>query len=499
MATASTSSGRRWRRPGSCGDGLALGGVAAIAHGHGPGTLSSARSRLALLLGEDLERIGPTHIDLLVQGATREDVDLDFKEELYGRGDSDKRSLAGDAAALANTVGGALILGVAETDGAASGAPGVPLSEDEELRIRLIVASNVAPPCRFHLHRIERSQGHGFYVLEVPRSPEAPHAVRKDESLRYPRRDGTTTRWMSEAEVADAYASRFRSAESRLRRLDQVHADGIAALARNGWAGDVAWITLAAVPELPGELELTQNTPRRLAAELRDRSHAINGHESRLADHDARATTGTRRVVINQGVYGDDGKPMVSHWQFHTDGSAFAALAVGFVRTQQGPNGAREVTDPRRFAVDDEDVVISTAQGLDVLADHALNRCHAGGAALLRSSLESRDPHGRSCLTSLTSDRGRSIRQSPEPESADLPVVDHSVDLLAVAASAVELMVTTRIVVTDFMQALGRPECWQIDRDGRLRPFFFQSQVAERHVVPWATRAGVELTDERPG
>jgi hypothetical protein len=50
--------------------------------------------------------------ELLRSGGVR----LDFKAALYGRGDSERRALAGDAAALADTAGGVIVLGVAEDD-----------------------------------------------------------------------------------------------------------------------------------------------------------------------------------------------------------------------------------------------------------------------------------------------------------------------------------------------------------------------------------------------
>ena len=43
-------------------------------------------------------------------------LNVHLKGELYGGNDRAKRDLAGDAAALANTAGGVLLLGVAEDD-----------------------------------------------------------------------------------------------------------------------------------------------------------------------------------------------------------------------------------------------------------------------------------------------------------------------------------------------------------------------------------------------
>jgi predicted HTH transcriptional regulator len=62
----------------------------------------------------------------LVGNAVRKDVDLDFKETRYGKRDSEKRDLAGDVAALANTLGGALILGLKDEDGMAVGTRASP-------------------------------------------------------------------------------------------------------------------------------------------------------------------------------------------------------------------------------------------------------------------------------------------------------------------------------------------------------------------------------------
>jgi hypothetical protein len=48
----------------------------------------------------------------LVSNQVPEAFDLDYKAELYGGSDSAKRALAGDVAALANTAGGLLVLGI---------------------------------------------------------------------------------------------------------------------------------------------------------------------------------------------------------------------------------------------------------------------------------------------------------------------------------------------------------------------------------------------------
>src|SRR5689334_13302169 len=102
--------------------------------------------RLEDLFGAPLDQVDRSHIEALVINGVTEDFDLDFKSELYGNNDSAKRDLAGDVAALANTAGGVIVLGVTEDAQArAAGTQPVALSDGEVRRMRLIVASNIAP------------------------------------------------------------------------------------------------------------------------------------------------------------------------------------------------------------------------------------------------------------------------------------------------------------------------------------------------------------------
>lgn len=82
----------------------------------------------------------------LISNQVAEAFDLDFKSEMYGSSDRDKRDAVTDVAALANTAGGLIIGGIAEDDQArAAAAPGVALSDADERRIRQIIASQVVP------------------------------------------------------------------------------------------------------------------------------------------------------------------------------------------------------------------------------------------------------------------------------------------------------------------------------------------------------------------
>src|SRR5437899_7605214 len=144
--------------------------------------------RLETLFGAGLDRLTAEHVRRLVPQQVEEAQDLDFKREHYGDGDSEKRSLATDVAAMANTVGGIILIGVDETEGRASGADGVQLSETATLRIRHIVAAKVAPVPSFEVITVpdEAATDRGFLLIAVPESAMAPHAVVFENAVRYP-------------------------------------------------------------------------------------------------------------------------------------------------------------------------------------------------------------------------------------------------------------------------------------------------------------------------
>ena len=130
-------------------------------------------------------------------------------------------------------------------------------SEADERWIRQVVASLVAPMPAFDIIRVEdpASAGRGFVLIAVARSPLAPHAVLVNEGLRYPRRNGATTRYLSEPEVAAAYRERFAGVHRQSDRAREIEAD---ALRRLSTTDDQVWVVTSLVPDLAGELALDQ-------------------------------------------------------------------------------------------------------------------------------------------------------------------------------------------------------------------------------------------------
>ena len=444
-----------------------------------------ATTRLREIFGVEPSKLTCETIEQIVDQKVREDTDLDFKATLYGNGDSDRRDLAGDVAALANTVGGLLLLGVAEEDGAAIAAPGVAISEAEVLRMRQILASFVA----VDIHQIERSGGEGFYAVEVPRSTDAPHAVRVNTALRYPRRDGQHIRWLSENEIAAAYRTRFEIARTQIDILQDAHSDGVAGLTRFGTHDTQAWLALTMIPTQPGHLSLDYRSPQAVAQELRNRNHPLLAHNSAIHYYDARASTGLRRITIGQSVNPETSVPESAYWELHTDGRGFGAVAVGQVLTNRGVDGI-EVTEPRRIVVDDEELVYTTAGILDALAEHAVTRCAASGDCLVRLDLLSLSSGEEETPVILGHSRG-DLRSSYDyeraPGSIARPPIETTFNLHALRSGARDLLVAVHRLNTDVAQTLGRASCLQIDPDGGLRRPYIANNRRDV-VLGWAER-----------
>jgi predicted HTH transcriptional regulator len=175
------------------------------------------------LLGAPVGEVTAGHIRQLVTDKVRETDELDFKATLYAKDDEHRIELCKDIAGLRNHRGGVIVMGVGEKDAVANGCPEVDLSDDEERRMKLIVASGTAPHAAFEIRRVPGDgDARGFYLLVAEPSPFRPHAVLAKDGLRYPRRDGTTTRYLSEAEVADLYRDRFRGEKQQTERLAQI-------------------------------------------------------------------------------------------------------------------------------------------------------------------------------------------------------------------------------------------------------------------------------------
>jgi hypothetical protein len=444
-------------------------------------------ARLEALLGSRLELVQYAELMTLISNQVPEAFDLDFKSEMYGSSDRDRRDAATDVAALANTAGGLLVLGVEEDDQArAKAAPGLVLSEADERRIRQIVGSQVVPMPVIDVLRVEDSDrpGHGLMLIAVPRSPLAPHAVLVNDGLRYPKRNGATTRYLSEPEVAAAYRERFAATRRQVDRARDIEADAVSRLATTE---DQAWVVVSLVPELTGELVINQTALNAARVELTGQQPLIMPTSLQWQ----RVSIGRRRILAD-GTGGNSRLARFLSTDLHDDGAGvFAAFVLG----RRSPQGAPSAGEPEVRQIDDESVVNSILSGLRFLARHARDRAAAGGNALIRVHLY---PVGQQQPLRLAFYRGpggfgdslgdRIMTDAATPSERVAP-------LDALVSDGPALVATAYLLATDVFQEFGWAEAVQLTNDGGVRLRYWRREW-QGSIELWAANAGIATTQQ---
>jgi hypothetical protein len=130
-------------------------------------------SRGGFVIAKPLAAIAAADIQALVTEGTPEGRSIEFKRELPGAKDSDRKELLADVSSLANAVGGDLIFGVAEMDGVAASAEGVVVAniDAEVLRLDEMIRSGISPRIvGCHTHVVPGLVRGPAVVIRVPRS-----------------------------------------------------------------------------------------------------------------------------------------------------------------------------------------------------------------------------------------------------------------------------------------------------------------------------------------
>lgn len=334
--------------------------------------------RLEGLFGGPLEAVTVEQVRALVDLHAVEAFDLDFKEAHYGRTDSEKRDLTGDVAALANTAGGLIVIGIAEdTQARAAAAPGVEVSDGEVARIRQIVAAGVSPLPAFDVITVldDAKPGSGFVLIAVPQSVLAPHAVLINDALRFPTRNGATIRHLSEPEVANAYRARLTSAALRGERVGQVESALVGRLDLT----QHPWMAVTLVPDLPGDFTITRASFTAFETDSRAvRIVPLDGGGSRSF---LRADVGHQRLRADDSMRTDEPAPWSAATELNTDGAGVVALRLHDIGASVQP------ADPDKHIVSDEGIAAAIIWALQYLAREAADRAHASGTAAIRVTL----------------------------------------------------------------------------------------------------------------
>ncbi|WP_217211901.1 helix-turn-helix domain-containing protein [Streptomyces sp. AC550_RSS872] len=307
-------------------------------------------ARLTAALGQHPDDLTEDDLQRAVDSQIPESVDLDWKKDFYQGTDAGKKELAKDVSAMANTAGGMVVTGVddGKQDHAHTLAPFDPVPGRGEEWIRSVLANWIQPvvpnvgvrPVKSAVH-----EGKIYWVLTVPPSTQAPHAVAapgNDYNFRVHVRHGTTTRTLAESEIAQRYRDRFQAASDDVDRLNQVADAGFGYLSgyltstEHGGSPRATyypgWISLAAVPAVRGTYPLTTQADRNAAFD-RFFKFAGEGVTTRVQPD--------RPVLVGRRQVRFEGDPT---GQLHQDGAFYAALPTYFQGDQFDSDGPKRLS-----------------------------------------------------------------------------------------------------------------------------------------------------------
>lgn len=126
-----------------------------------------------------VDQLTEADLDALVVAQAEESRTLDAKRDAYGGSDNDKRELAKDLTAFANTMGGDILVGVDENEGRLTSIPGLSGDADKLiLRYQQIALSSITPRIPgIEFQPVRLKTGNFVLVIRIPRSGFAPHRV----------------------------------------------------------------------------------------------------------------------------------------------------------------------------------------------------------------------------------------------------------------------------------------------------------------------------------
>jgi hypothetical protein len=141
-----------------------------------------------------LDRIGEADIQRLFSMGVSESPYLDYKQKTYGDAGNDRSEFLADISSFANTLGGDLVIGVAEANGLPTAlTPFAGDCEAEKRRLEQIALSGLEPRIsNLHIHSVVIAGGGHIIIVRVPRSFIPPHRVIARDSNRFWARAGTT-------------------------------------------------------------------------------------------------------------------------------------------------------------------------------------------------------------------------------------------------------------------------------------------------------------------
>jgi len=130
------------------------------------------------LLHLPLDQINETQLQRLPDGKASETREIDYKRESYGNGDKDHGEFLADISSFANTVGGDIVIGMADKSGVPTGFAPLQIDIDAELlRLENMARTGLQPRIFGLSVRPVAVAGGSLLIVRIPRSGNPPHRI----------------------------------------------------------------------------------------------------------------------------------------------------------------------------------------------------------------------------------------------------------------------------------------------------------------------------------
>jgi Schlafen, AlbA_2 len=140
------------------------------------------------LLNKKIEHVTETDLDTLVTLEIPESRVVDYKRDSIGSSDKDRYEFLADVSSFANSTGGELIIGVAESGGKAAQICGLSSSnvDQEILRLEQIIRTGIRPAISgIQTRAVPLKNGNHVIIVRIPKSWAAPHQIGQPGSFRF--------------------------------------------------------------------------------------------------------------------------------------------------------------------------------------------------------------------------------------------------------------------------------------------------------------------------
>jgi hypothetical protein len=183
------------------------------------------------MIPKSIGQITKDDIIRLIDNGVPEGRTIEYKRELPGTGDGDKVKFLRTVSGMANTDGGDLIYGIDASDGIPLSAPGFPMSQPDQVKLRLegMLQTSVEPRVpSVVLHTVSLDADNCVLVVRTRRSWLAPHRISVSNHAQFYGRNSASTYPMDVTQlrqaflVSDQHSDQVRAfVVDRLLRIEQ--------------------------------------------------------------------------------------------------------------------------------------------------------------------------------------------------------------------------------------------------------------------------------------